>query len=569
MRAWWSAGSTVAVPRPARHLAQRGTGPRRRHARTASASFPIVRAAPCGRTDGGMANSDTSAGDLRLPDRPAALAALERLLLDSWRGFDRRARASRRCPRTCASASAGRCRARGWTQSRAWRSRARCSTPRSPSRGRGSWPTSAPAAWRSACSATRSWPATTSTSPCPSGGADLLEREVVAWVGEFVGFGDGTRGVTTSGGTIANLTALTAARERAAPGVRQTGMAGRRLALYCSARRRTTRSSARRRCSDSAAMPCARSPRAPAGPWTPAACAAAIDARRRRGHHADGGRRHRGHDADRRGRSARRPSPTCAPSAACGCTSTAPTGCPRRGRRRRRRSSPGWTARTPRPSTRTSGCSCRRRARVLLVRDPRALRAAFAHDEAYIPHVEEEEPHAVDQTLEYSRPLRSLKLWLAFTVHGADAIRAAIARNLAHARLLAELVEADDELELVSAPILSAVTLPPPRRPEPRARQRDPAGRPCLPRGRERRRRRLPARLLRELPDDRGGRARDHRGRQGRGADARGLTSRAWWPRGAAGGRCGGRHGASTRAPRSSGASAAAGSTSRGRRSGR
>ena len=95
---------------------------------------------------------------------------------------------------------------------------------------------------------------------------------------------------------------------------------------------------------------------------------------------------------------------------------------------------------------------------VLLVRDPRALRAAFAHDEAYIPHVEEEEPHAVDQTLEYSRPLRSLKLWLAFTVHGADAIRAAIARNLAHARLLAELVEADDELELVSAPILSAVT---------------------------------------------------------------------------------------------------------------
>jgi aromatic-L-amino-acid decarboxylase len=94
---------------------------------------------------------------------------------------------------------------------------------------------------------------------------------------------------------------------------------------------------------------------------------------------------------------------------------------------------------------------------VLLVRDPRSLRAAFAHDEAYIPHVEEEEPHAVDQTLEYSRPLRALKLWLAFTVHGADAIRAAIARNLAHARLLAELVEADENLELVSEPILSAV----------------------------------------------------------------------------------------------------------------
>jgi aromatic-L-amino-acid decarboxylase len=94
---------------------------------------------------------------------------------------------------------------------------------------------------------------------------------------------------------------------------------------------------------------------------------------------------------------------------------------------------------------------------VLLVRDPSTLRAAFAHREAYIPHVEDEEPHAVDGTLEYSRPLRALKLWLAFTVHGADAIRAAIEENLAEATLLAELVEADDELELVSDPVLSVV----------------------------------------------------------------------------------------------------------------
>lgn len=91
------------------------------------------------------------------------------------------------------------------------------------------------------------------------------------------------------------------------------------------------------------------------------------------------------------------------------------------------------------------------------MRDPLALRAAFAHRESYIPHLEEEEAHAVDHTLEYSRPLRSLKLWLAFTVHGAAAVRAAIERNLAQARLLAELVEADDELELVTAPTLSVV----------------------------------------------------------------------------------------------------------------
>jgi aromatic-L-amino-acid decarboxylase len=94
---------------------------------------------------------------------------------------------------------------------------------------------------------------------------------------------------------------------------------------------------------------------------------------------------------------------------------------------------------------------------ILLVRDPGTLRAAFSHNEAYIPHMEEEEGHAVDATLEYSRPLRALKLWLAFTVHGADAIRAAIEANLAHARLLARLVEDDGDLQLVSAPVLSAV----------------------------------------------------------------------------------------------------------------
>jgi aromatic-L-amino-acid decarboxylase len=36
-------------------------------------------------------------------------------------------------------------------------------------------------------------------------------------------------------------------------------------------------------------------------------------------------------------------------------------------------------------------------------------------------------------------------------------VRAAIEHNLAHARLLADLVEADDELELVVPPVLSAV----------------------------------------------------------------------------------------------------------------
>jgi aromatic-L-amino-acid decarboxylase len=72
-----------------------------------------------------------------------------------------------------------------------------------------------------------------------------------------------------------------------------------------------------------------------------------------------------------------------------------------------------------------------------------------------MPHGEQ--LHAVDRSLEYSRPLRGLKLWLAFTVHGADAIRAAIERNLGQAALLANLVRTDPRFELLVEPQLSAV----------------------------------------------------------------------------------------------------------------
>ena len=43
------------------------------------------------------------------------------------------------------------------------------------------------------------------------------------------------------------------------------------------------------------------------------------------------------------------------------------------------------------------------------------LASAFSHNEDYIPH-EDDELNAVDVTLEYSRPLRALKLWLALRV---------------------------------------------------------------------------------------------------------------------------------------------------------
>lgn len=69
----------------------------------------------------------------------------------------------------------------------------------------------------------------------------------------------------------------------------------------------------------------------------------------------------------------------------------------------------------------------------MLVRDPTALTETFAHNEAYMPH-EHASPHPVDASLEYSRPLRALKLWLAFKTHGAEAFREAIAGTIDLAR---------------------------------------------------------------------------------------------------------------------------------------
>ena len=88
---------------------------------------------------------------------------------------------------------------------------------------------------------------------------------------------------------------------------------------------------------------------------------------------------------------------------------------------------------------------------IVLVRDGAALSNAFAHEEGYLPH-QQHELHAADITLEYSRPFRALKLWLAFRAHGAAQFRAAIERNLSEARLLYDEVERADDLESSGRP---------------------------------------------------------------------------------------------------------------------
>jgi aromatic-L-amino-acid decarboxylase len=88
---------------------------------------------------------------------------------------------------------------------------------------------------------------------------------------------------------------------------------------------------------------------------------------------------------------------------------------------------------------------------VVMVRDESALAAAFGHETSYIPGTR----NAVDVTLEYSRPLRALKLWLAFRVHGAEKFREAIARTMHHAKQLHAMASVREGWEVGPEPDLS------------------------------------------------------------------------------------------------------------------
>lgn len=285
-----------------------------------------------------------------------------------------------------------------------------------------------------------------------SGAADLLEAQTVRWVGQFVGFSTDAKGLMAAGGTISNLTALTAAREHALPGVRQDGTGGRRMALYCSAE---AHYSVRRAAEvlgigahNVRSIPIDSQRR-----MQTSLCAEAIDRDLAEGVIpvavvATGGTTLTGAVDDLEG-------------LADVCTARGvwmhvdgAYGLPAAATKRRALFQGLARAQSATVDAHKwlyvpKSCS------VLLVHDATALEHAFSHYEGYIPHGEE--LHAVDRTLEYSRPLSALKLWLAFRVHGAGRIRAAIERNLDEAQFLARLLAADPRFQLLAEPPLSVV----------------------------------------------------------------------------------------------------------------
>jgi aromatic-L-amino-acid/L-tryptophan decarboxylase len=99
-------------------------------------------------------------------------------------------------------------------------------------------------------------------------------------------------------------------------------------------------------------------------------------------------------------------------------------------------------------------CGC------LLHRHRDVARAAFAHTDDYVKTLtgDSTEGFAIfEESMELSRRFRALKLWMSLQYHGRRAFRAAMARDLRHAQLLAALVQSQPELELMAPVPLSAV----------------------------------------------------------------------------------------------------------------
>jgi glutamate/tyrosine decarboxylase-like PLP-dependent enzyme len=96
----------------------------------------------------------------------------------------------------------------------------------------------------------------------------------------------------------------------------------------------------------------------------------------------------------------------------------------------------------------------------LLVRDPGVLERAFSMTPEYLVdvHARRGEVDFRSRGLELSRRSRALKLWLTFRTYGVDRIRAAIARGIALAEAAERLIGDDARWEVVTPAQLGVVT---------------------------------------------------------------------------------------------------------------
>jgi aromatic-L-amino-acid/L-tryptophan decarboxylase len=286
-----------------------------------------------------------------------------------------------------------------------------------------------------------------------AGGADLVEEQTLRWVADFVGF-PFAEGTFTSGGMTSNLTALLAARERALPGCRVDGLGDRKAAVYCSAESHHSVVRAVEVC----------------GLGSSAVRSIPVD------------EKHRMRPEALEEALSRDVSAGVVAVAVVATAGTTLTGavdpldavadvCERHGVWLHIDGAYGLPgAAVPSAAPLFAGLEradsatidahkwlgVQKSCSVVLLREKGRLQAAFGHEERYMLH-EGDVANPVDRTLEYSRPFRSLRLWMAFRVYGAARYRAWIEATLANARLLADSLRESPEFELLHDPMLSTV----------------------------------------------------------------------------------------------------------------
>ena len=280
-----------------------------------------------------------------------------------------------------------------------------------------------------------------------SGAATLIEKQAATWIGEFIGF-NGAKGLFTSGGTVSNMTALAAARTKAQPESRRMGITSP-LAIYCSKEAHYSNTRAVEILglgAESIRAIDIDENRKLSAPALEAAIKADIAA-------------------------------GITPMAVIASAGTTLTGAvdPLRAIAEICRQYNVWmhvdgAYGAPAAGTTVVGdlfdgldladsvtidahkwlfvpkaCS------ILLVKDLTGLYNTFSHDEAYMPH-DDADFNPVDLTMEYSRPLRALKMWMGFYSHGAKEFRDAITGNLNLAKFTYERAAADARFRVLPNP---------------------------------------------------------------------------------------------------------------------
>jgi glutamate/tyrosine decarboxylase-like PLP-dependent enzyme len=99
-------------------------------------------------------------------------------------------------------------------------------------------------------------------------------------------------------------------------------------------------------------------------------------------------------------------------------------------------------------------CGC------LLYRDNAPAHQAFAHTGDYAKSLLQDPVESFaffEESIELSRRFRALKLWLSLRYHGLENFRESIRNDLRNAQLLAQLISAEPELEMLAPVPLSAV----------------------------------------------------------------------------------------------------------------